>query len=268
MNQTPPASGYAPLSGIELYYEVRGEGRPVVLLHGSFGAIELFTEQAEVLLAHGRQVIGVDLQAHGRTLAVERPMRFETMADDIAGLISFLGLEQADVLGFSLGGGVALRIAIQHPAKVGRPVLVSTPCRRSGWYPEMVAGMAQIGPQFAEMMMRTPMYELYARLAPRVEDWPLLATQIGDLLRLDYDWSAEVTGLPMPVMLALGDADGLSPAHAVAFFELLGGGLRDASWDGSGMTHHRLAVLPGKTHYDILDGPALLAAVAPFLDAA
>ena len=98
------------------------------------------------------------------------------------------------MLGFSLGGGVALRTAIQHPAKVSRLVLVSTPCRRTGWYPEMVAGMAQLGPQFAEMMKQTPMYEMYARLAPRVEDWPLLATQLGELLRRDYDWSAEVAG--------------------------------------------------------------------------
>lgn len=219
-------------------------------------------------LAAGRQVIGVDLQSHGRTPAVDRPMRFETMADDIAALIRQLGHEQADVLGFSLGGGVALRTAIQHPASVRKLVLVSTPFKRDGWHPEMVVGFDQMGPEVAEPMKQTPMYEVYREVAPRVEDWPILVTQLTGLVKLDYDWTAEVRSLPMPVMIVVGDSDGLPPRHAVAFFELLGGGKRDASWDRSGMTRHGLAILPRVTHYDINVAPALATSVASFLDEA
>jgi pimeloyl-ACP methyl ester carboxylesterase len=187
------------------------------------------------------------------------------MADDIAALIGALGLEKADVMGFSLGGGVALRTAIQHPDVVNRLVLVSTPFKRSGWHPEMVAGMVSMGPQVAEPMKQTPMYEVYRQVAPQVDDWPVLVTQLTSLLNLDYDWTAEARRLTMPTMLVVGDADGLPPRHAVEFFELLGGGKRDASWDRSGMTRHRLAILPGVTHYDINVAPALATTVAGFL---
>jgi pimeloyl-ACP methyl ester carboxylesterase len=169
-------------------------------------------------------------------------------------------------MGFSLGGAVALRTGIQHPEVVERLVLVSTVFRRRGWYPEMTAGMDAMGPDTAGQLQQTPIYEAYRRVAPRVEDWPVLVRQVVEVVKLDYDWSAEIPGLPMPVMLVVGDADGLPPAHAVEFFGLLGGGLRDAGWDGSGMTRHRLAVLPGVTHYDINAVPALSAAVVPFLD--
>ena len=264
---TTATSSQAPVNGIELAYQIQGSGKPLVLLHGGFGSMEMFGPNFAALAA-GRQVIGVDLQSHGRTPAVERPMRFETMADDVAALISYLGHRQADVMGFSLGGGVALRTAIQHPGSVRKLVLVSTPFRRSGWHPEMVAGFDQMGPEIAEPMKQTPMYEVYRQIAPRVEDWPILVAQLTSLLRLDYDWTAEVRALPMPVMIVAGDADGLPPSHAVEFFELLGGGKRDANWDRSGMSRHRLAILPGLTHYDIDVAPALATTVGPFLDGA
>jgi pimeloyl-ACP methyl ester carboxylesterase len=260
-------SGVAKVNGIELGYQVSGEGEPLILLHGGFGSLDMFGPNLE-LLAAGRRVIGVDLQSHGRSPAADRPIRFETMADDIAALVPSLGLERAALMGFSLGGGVALRTAIQHPDVVERLVLVSTPCRRRGWYPEMTVGMDSMGPETAEPLMQTPMYEGYRKVAPRVEDWPVLVRQLTELLKVDYDWSADIPGLPMPVMLVIGDADGLPPSHAVEFFGLLGGGQRDANWDRSGMTHHRLAVLPGVTHYDINVMPALSAAVVPFLDGA
>ena len=266
MATAAPRSGLAPVNGINLHYEIRGSGKPLFLLHGGFGAFEEFGPILDPLGA-GRQLIGVDLQSHGRTPTVDRPMRFETMADDIAALIAYLGLDRADVMGFSLGGGVALRTAIQHPALVRRVAVVSAPFKRAGWYPEMVAGMEQIGPQIAEQFKQTPMFELYSRIAPRVEDWPVLLTQAGELAHRDYDWSADVARLKMPVLIVAGDADGLPPAHAVEFFELLGGGKRDANWDGSGMTHHRLAILPGLTHYNIDRSPDLAAVVAAFLDA-
>lgn len=267
MATTANTSGYAPVNGIELGFQTFGEGDPLILLHGGFGSVEMFGPNVETLAA-GRQVIAVDLQSHGRTPAADRPMRFETMADDIAALIRHIGFESTDVMGFSLGGGVALRIGIQHPECVARLILVSTPFKRSGWYPEMSAAMEQMGPEVAEPMKQTPMYEAYRRIAPRVEDWPILVTQLTELLKFDYDWSAEVKRLSMPVMIVAGDADGLPPAHAVEFFGLLGGGQRDAGWDRSGITQHRLAILPGATHYDINVAPALAQAVIPFLDRA
>lgn len=265
MSDAAPGATLAEVNGIRLGYVLHGSGRPLVLLHGGFGSLDMFGPNVEAL-AGGRQVIGVDLQSHGRTPAVDRPMRFETMADDIAALIRSLGHDRADVMGFSLGGGVALRTAIQHPAVVRRLVLVSTPFRRSGWHPEMVAGFDQMGPEIAEPFKQTPMYADYARLAPRVEDWPVLVTQLTGLLKLDYDWTDEVRGLPMPVLIVAGDADGLPPRHAVEFFELLGAGRRDAVWDRSGMTQHGLAILPRLTHYDIATAPVLARTVATFLD--
>ena len=217
-------------------------------------------------LAAGRAVIGVDLQSHGRTPAPDRPMRFETMADDIAALIDHLGLGQADVLGFSLGGGVAIRVGIQHPSVVRRLVLVSAPFRRSAWLPEHVAAFDSMGPEMAEPMMQTPLYETYRAIAPRVEDWPVLVAQLTEMLRRDYDWTDEARGLSMPVLIVVGDLDGVPPRSATEMFELLGGGQRDAGWDGSGMTHHALAVLPKTTHYDINVRSELAAAVAAFLD--
>src|SRR5439155_11607724 len=136
------------------------------------GSVEMCGPNVE-LLAAGRQVIGVDLQSHGRSPATDRPMRFETMADDIAALIRSLGFERAAIMGFSLGGGVGLRTAIQHPGVVERLVLVSTVFKRQGWYPEMTAGMDAMGPEFADQLMQSPMYEAYEQVAPRVEDWPV-----------------------------------------------------------------------------------------------
>jgi pimeloyl-ACP methyl ester carboxylesterase len=261
------ASGVAKVNGIELGYQIVGDGEPLVLLHGGFGSVDMFGPNLE-LLAAGRRVIGVDLQSHGRSPAADRPMRFEAMADDMAALIRGLGFERAAIMGFSLGGGVGLRTAIQHPDVVERLVLVSTVFKRQGWHPEMTAGMDAMGPESAEQLLQTPLYEGYKRVAPRVEDWPLLVRQVTEAVKVDYDWSAEIPGLRMPVMLAIGDADGMPPSHAVEFFGLLGGGRHDANWDRSGMTHHRLAILPGVTHYDINAVPALSAAVIPFLDGA
>ncbi|MEO3775494.1 alpha/beta fold hydrolase [Micromonospora sp. B11E3] len=255
---------YAEVNGLSLWYQVHGSGRPLVLLHGGFGAAEMF---APVLpaLAGRRRVIAVDLQGHGRTADVDRPLRYESMADDVAALIRHLDLGEVDLMGYSLGGGVALRVAIQHSALVRRLVVVSAPCRSQGWYPEVLAAMAAHDEQAAERMRGTASHELYARVAPRPEDWPALWVKSGDLLRRDYDWSAEVAALTVPVLLVFADADSVSTAHVVEFFGLLGGGRRDAGGDGAARPASRLAVLPGLTHYDIVRSPALPAVVLPFL---
>jgi len=258
-------SQLATVNGIQLGYRVVGDGEPLILLHGGFGTVEMFGPNVDLLAEH-RQVIGVDLQSHGRSPAADRPMTFEDMADDIASLIRTLDLERAAIMGFSLGGGVALRTAIQHPQVVERLVLVSTVYKRDGWYPEMRAGMDAMGPETVEFMRQTPLYDAYAAVAPNVEDWPVLVEQVAEAVKSEYDWSREIPGLSMPVMLVIGDADGVPPSHEVEFFGLLGGGQRDAGFDRSGMTPHRLAILPGVTHYDINVDPALPAAVIPFLE--
>ena len=261
----------AAVNEIELAYRTFGEARPsqppLILLHGGFGSVEMFGSNVEALAAN-RQVIGVDLQSHGRSPATDREMRFETMADDIGELIGELGVGRADVLGFSLGGGVALRTAIQHPDTVRRLILVSTVARRSGWHPEMVAGMDAMGLEMADVLGGTPLGATYRAIAPRPEDWPILVGQVTTLMKDDYDWTADVRALRPPTLIVAGDADGLPPRHAVEFFELLGGGLRDASWDRSRMTRHRLAILSSATHYDINVSPELARVTSAFLDEA
>ena len=258
-------TGYVSVGALKLYYEVHGTGKPLLLLHGGLMLAEIFVPILPALTA-GRQVIGIDLQSHGHTAYAERPMTFEAMADDVAAVIESLGLSRVDVMGYSLGGGVALRLAIQHPELVDRLVLVSSPCKRQGWLPDVLAGMAQLGPHMAEFMKATPIYRAYAEAAPNPADFPKLLDQIASLLGRDYDWSKEVSELRMPVLLVYGDADSIGPAHAAQFFELLGGGKRDGSWDGSGITKHRLAILPGETHYTIFLSDALVRVVQSFLD--
>ena len=256
---------YAEVNGLHLYYEIYGSGEPLILLHGGVGTIEMFGDVLPSLAQH-RQVIAVDLQAHGRTADIDRELRFELMAGDIAALIRHLGFAKADVMGYSLGGGVSLRTAFGYPEVVRKLVLVSPPFKREGWYPEVLAGMEQMGPQIAEPMKQTPMYQQYASIAPRPQDWPVLLTKLGELLRQDYNWSKEVATIKAPTLIVVGDADRVRTAHAVAFFELLGGGKVDAGWDGSGMSAARLAILPGMTHYNIFSSPQLAAVVAAFLD--
>ncbi|MGI8541408.1 MAG: alpha/beta fold hydrolase [Rubrobacteraceae bacterium] len=256
-----------------MYYEVHGEGEPLVVLHGGFGAVGMFARLLPALV-ETRQVIVVELQSHGHTADIDRPFSFEFMGDDIAALISHLGHERAYVSGYSLGGGVALQTAIRHPAKVRKLVIVSTPCKRDGWYPEVLAGMESIR---AEEMADAFIHDAYLETAPNPEDWTKLADKSRRLLSEDYDWSEDVAAMEAPTreaptmeaptMIVVGDADGVRTAHAVEFFELLGGGKADAGWDGSGMSDARLAILPATTHYDIFSSPTLASTVAPFLDA-
>ena len=259
------ASGYAPVNGLNMYWESQGTGgTPLVMVHGGFGLTTVFGEVPGLLAEH-RQVVTVELQGHGHTADVDRPFSWEQLGDDIAALARHLGFEQFDLLGDSLGGGVALRTAIQHPSLVRRLVLVSTPCRREGWFPEVQQNMGGVNSSLFEMFKQGPLYAAYAAVAPDVDAFPALMDKTGALLSLPYDWSAEIPSLPMPVLLTYGDADSIQLSHVAEFYALLGGGLRDAGWDGSGKSVNRLAVLPDLTHYDIFTSPRLAEAVDRFL---
>lgn len=186
--KTNAAGHYADVNGIKLYYEIQGAGRPLILLHGGLGAIEMFGPNLPAL-AKGRQLIAVDLQGHGRTADIDRPLRVTLMADDIAALMAHLGLDSADVMGYSLGGGVALQLAIRHPERVRKLVVVSTPFRRNGFYPDILAQQAQVNAAMAEAMKQTPMYQLYASIAPRSDDWSRLLDKIGATMKEDFGCS-------------------------------------------------------------------------------
>jgi len=265
-----PKSGYAPVHGIELYYEVHGQGKPLVLLHGGFGSIEMFGPVL-VELAKSRQVIGVDLQGHGRTLPFDRPMTFANLAADVAALIKWLGHDQADVMGYSLGAATALRVAIEHPDVVNKLVVSSTAFAFAGWHDynqQGMKGMAANPAAAVEGMKQTPMWQAYAALMPDAEaNWPKTIAQTAALVGADYDWSADIGRIKAPTQLVYGDWDAVRTSHVAAFFELLGGGKQDANWDGSGMNKNRLAVLPGVTHYTMFMDPRLATTAAAFLDA-
>jgi len=259
----PSRSGYAPANGLNLYYEVYGSGDPLVLLHGGLGSIEMV---APVLpgLAKRRQVIAFDLQGHGRTADVDRPLRFQGMADDLSTAIDHLGLGLVDVMGYSLGAGVALQLALRHAAQVRRLALISFPFRKWGWYPEVNVGMSRLGPTTAAALAGSHLHRVYEDIAPRPENWASLHDKLHDLLMQDYDWSDQITAISTPTLLVAGDADSMSPLHMAEFFQLLGGGQRDAGWDGSGMSSARLAILPGATHYNIISQPMLAEVVEAF----
>ena len=261
-NTSNSAGQYASVNGINLYYEMHGTGTPLILLHGGFGTLETFNAIAPTLaLTH--QVIGVDLYGHGRTALTSRPLSFEHMADDISGLIQHLGLEKADVLGYSLGGAVALQTAIRHPEQVNKLIVISSPFKRTGWHPEMQTGMASIAPEF---FVGTPLHDAYMKDAPKPEDFPRLVANMREGMSQDYDWTEQVSALKMPTLIIAGDSDGLPPSHAVAFFTLLGGGLQDAGWNGEHLIPSQLAILPGATHYNIIfRADLLLPVLAPFL---
>ncbi len=259
---------HATVNGIDLYYEIHGSGRPLVLLHGGLGSGEMF-EAIRPTLAANHQLIVVDLQGHGRTADIDRPIDVRLMAGDIAALIEHLGLDKPDVLGYSLGGGVALFTAAQHPDLVRRAVVVSANVRRNAIYPEMLGQQEQVGPEAAEFMKQTPMYELYRRVAPRPEDFPKLLGKIGASMANDFDYSDVVRGLTVPTLIACGDADMAPPSHYVEVFEMLGGGQRDGGWMGEGRPAggHALAIIPNATHYNVVESPVLAAAALAFIDA-
>jgi pimeloyl-ACP methyl ester carboxylesterase len=262
----PTKSGRIAANGVNYYYEIHGAGDPLLLLHGGLGSIDMF-EPGLPVFAEGRQVIGVDLHGHGRTPLGDRKIELPDIGDDMAVLLEKLGFEQVDVLGYSFGGGVAFRLAAQHPSRVRRLVLVSAGYAQDGFYPEMLPMQAQVGAAMAEAMKDTPMYQSYAAIAPDPDEFPKLLDRMGEWMRKPYNWEQDVKKLTMPVMLVCGDSDMFRLEHIVKFYQLLGGGLRDAGWMRENMSQNRLAILPDVTHYEMAVAPALVATVLPFLNA-
>jgi len=258
---------YAQVNGINLYYETMGIGRPLILLHGGLGSGEMFGPVRPALAEH-HQVIVPDLQGHGRTADIDRPIDIRLMADDIAALIDHLGLDKPDLVGYSLGGGVALWTAVKYPDKVRRLVVASAHIWRDAIPPEMLAQQAQVNAAAAELLKDTPMYQLYQQVAPRPEDFPRLLDKIGESMAQDFDVTEEVRSLEVPTLIVAADADMAPPSHYVEFFKLLDGGLRDGGWQGEGRPKggHALAILPGLTHYNLGASPLFATVTLGFLD--
>ena len=252
---------FADVNGQHLFYRVLGTGKPLVLLHGGISPDSFGNNLAK--LAEHRQVIAVHLQAHGRTPDTDRPLRSETMGEDVAALIGHLKLGKADVMGYSLGSSVALQTAIRHPEVVDRLVLVSAAMKQDGFYPEVIAAFQQLENNAATLgpgVKASPLGEAY----PDV-DWTKLFRKVGDLTKRPFDWSADVAKLKAHTMLVFADADATRPEHMVEFWKALGGGQRDAGIDGSLRPANELAILPNTTHYTLPVEPMLAEIVERFL---
>jgi pimeloyl-ACP methyl ester carboxylesterase len=255
-------TGYASVNGLDMYYEIHGAGPPLVLLHGALMTIDGFG-QVLPALAENRQVIAVEQQAHGRTADIDRPFSYEQMADDTALLLQQLGIEQADVFGYSMGGAVALQIAMDHPQLVRKLVVGAAAYSNDGVYPEVLEGIEKLKP---EDFAGSSWQESYARVAPNPEDWPALLAKVQQLDKEFQGWSPEaIASIEAPALVIVGDSDIVRPEHAVEMFRLLGGGVPG---DLGGLPRSQLAVLPGTTHVTLVDRADWLASmIAGFLDA-
>jgi pimeloyl-ACP methyl ester carboxylesterase len=265
--QAPGAGNYAEVNGLRIYYEIHGTGEPLILLHGAYMTIDAMGEVVPEL-AKTRQVIAVELQGHGRTADIDRPLSYEQMADDVAALVDHIGIEDADIFGYSMGGGVALQVAIRHPDVVRKLVVASVSYTSDGMHPELLAMFPTITP---EVFAGSPIEEAYLRIAPNPEDFPTLVAKLKRLDMEPYAWPPEdIQGISAPTLLIIGDSDVIRLEHAVELFQLLGGGVPG---DLTGLPKSQLAVLPGTTHFvppgsAVLDrADWLLAIIPPFLDA-
>jgi pimeloyl-ACP methyl ester carboxylesterase len=242
---------YAEVNGLNMYYEIHGTGQPLILLHGAYMTIDAMGEVVPAL-AETRQVIAVELQGHGRTADIDRPLTYEQMADDIAALLRHLVIEKADIFGYSMGGGVAFQVAIRHPEVVRRLVIASASYTSDGMHPELLEMIPTLTP---EIFAGSPIEEAYLRTAPNPDDFPTLVAKMKQLDMEPFAWPPEdIRGIAAPTLLIIGDSDAIRPEHAVELFQLLGGGVMG---DLAGLPKSQLAVLPGTTHF-VPSGSAVL----------
>jgi pimeloyl-ACP methyl ester carboxylesterase len=257
----PDESGYADVNGLKLYYEVYGEGKPIVMVHGSFMSIPLNWSHIIPLLAKDRKVIVTEMQGHGRTKDISRPLSFEGMADDVSGLLKHLKIDSADVLGYSMGGGVAFQVAVRHPEQVRRLVILSGVYAHDGWWPDAEASFATFT---AEMFEGTAIKKQYDSLGNDPAHFPEFVKRVMSIDVERYDWSSEVKKIEAPIFMALGDADGVRYEHALELFVAKGGGKMG---EFHGMPKSRLAILPGTTHIGMIKRTDLLIPmITDFLD--
>jgi pimeloyl-ACP methyl ester carboxylesterase len=251
------------VNGLDMYYEVHGSGRPLVLLHGALSTTSVDFGAALPSLAKDRRVIAVEQQAHGHTADIDRPLSIDQMADDTAALLRHLGIGQADLFGYSMGAGIALRITLEHPELVRKLAVASLAHTRDGLHPGLLDGLQQVTP---EMLAGTPFQLAYAREAPHPEAWPTLVAKVMELNRNVPEWPAEaIRSITAPTLLIIGDSDIVRPEHAVEMFRLLGGGVVG---DLVGLPRSQLAVLPGTTHVTLVHrGDWLSSMIGGFLDA-
>jgi pimeloyl-ACP methyl ester carboxylesterase len=262
--RAPEVSSYASVNGLEMYYEIHGSGEPLVLLHGAFSAIGTSFGELLPSLAEGRQVIAFEMQAHGRTPDIDRPLSIEQMADDVAAALRQLGIERADIFGYSMGASVALHLAIRHPDVVRKLVLASVTYNLGGVHPGLMDGLAEMKP---EMMYGSAWHEEYTQIAPHPEDFATLFAKKTHMDRNLKDVPAEViASIEAPTLLIIGDSDLVRPEHVVEMFRLLGGGVFGDT--PAGLPNSQLAVLPGTSHVTLVSrAELLLSIIPPFLDA-
>jgi pimeloyl-ACP methyl ester carboxylesterase len=262
--QEKPTTGYAPVNGLKMYYEIRGSGEPLVLLHGAFMAISGDWINWINELAKTRKVIAIDMQGHGRTADIKRDITYENLSDDVAALMDYLKIERADVMGYSLGGGVAFECAIRHPEKVRKVVVISAPLRRDGWVKEA----NDFWPNFTvEMMKGTPAETEREKLNPVPGSFPAFFDHIKAAAMRPYDFGADnLKATKAPFFFINGDADGVRMDHIAEMYRLKGGG--DIHGDMHPRSESRLAIIPNTTHVTLMNRmTTIVPMVNDFLDA-
>ncbi|MBD2701130.1 alpha/beta hydrolase [Spirosoma sp. BT702] len=257
----PADSGYADVNGLNMYYEVYGKGKSLILLHGSFLSIPLNWSRIIPLLAKDRQVIVAEMQGHGRTKDIDRKLSYEGMADDVSGLLKHLNVDSADVLGYSMGTGIAFQVAVRHPEQVRRLIALSGAYAHDGWWPDTEASFATFT---ADMFKGSQIEKEYNRLGNDPAHFPELVKKIVGVDLKSYDWSKDVKNILAPIFMAIGDADGVRYEHALELFRAKGGGKQG---DLHGLPKSRLAILPGTTHIGMLHRTDwLIPMITDFLD--
>ncbi|MGE8377758.1 MAG: alpha/beta fold hydrolase [Sphingobacterium sp.] len=241
----PSETGYADVNGLKMYYEVYGEGKPLVLLHGSYMTIPLNWSQA-IPMFKGRKVIVAEMQGHGRTRDIARKISYEGMADDVSGLLRHLQIDSTDILGYSMGGGVAFQLAIRHPEQVRRLIVLSGSYAHDGWWPDVEASYRSIT---ADIFKGSPIEKQYDSLGNDPKHFPEFVKKVISIDLEPYDWSKDAKKIKAPLFMAIGDADGIQYEHALALFRALGGGKMG---DIHGLPKSRLAILPGTTHIGMM----------------
>lgn len=238
----PTDTGYADVNGLKMYYEVYGAGKPIVLLHGSFMNIPMNWSHIIPQLAKSRKVIVAEMQAHGRTKDIPREFSYEAMADDVSGLLKHLKTDSADILGYSMGGGIAFQVAVRHPEQVRRLIVLSGAYSHDGWWPDVEASFAAIN---GDVFKGSPIQKQYDSLGNDPARFPEFVKKVISIDLKPYNWSKDVKNIKAPLFMIIGDADGIRYEHALELFRAKGGGKMG---DIHGLPQSRLAILPGTTH--------------------